>query len=211
MYKGQGQPMDISAGWTKRLLECRHCKKQGYHISKNCCPNCHSKHPGWWCNLKPPPRRPFTTCTLDLIDFSKITDKEREQLAGFHRSKVDATLSSLSQDSYIHNSCQTCPEALYKKNTFSSHAQESSIKTDKQKTTIEEVEDEESTPLGHFQKQPKEEKPKPFSSLWVLSQLRRLAAEAGIGTLKQWVHDQKQWEVDRHIVKLLLNIPTMRP
>ena len=101
------------------------------------------------------------------------------------------------QDSYAHISCQTCPEALYNRNTTFSHAQESSIKTEtgtKKKTTMEEVEDEESTPSGHFQKQPHQEqkKPEPFSSLWILSWLRDLATEAGIGTLKQWVHDQKQ-------------------
>ena len=26
--------------------------------------------------------------------------------------------------------------------------------------------------------------------------------------LKQWVHDQKQWEVNKDLVQLLLNIPT---
>ena len=59
---------------------------------------------------------------------------------------------------------------------------------------IEEVEDEESTPSGHFQEQPHQEqkRPEPFSSLWILSQLWDLATKAGIGTLKQWVHDQKQ-------------------
>ena len=105
--------------------------------------------------------------------------------------------SSPGQDSYAHVSCQTCPEALYNRNTTFSHAQESSVKTEtgtKWKTTIKEVEDEESTPLGYFQKQSHQEqrKPEPFSSLWILSRLRDLAAEAGIGTLKQWIHDQKQ-------------------
>ena len=98
-------------------------------------------------------------------------------------------------------------------NTSVSHAQESSVKTEtgtKRKTTIKEVEDEESTPPGHFQEQPHQEQkmPEPFSSLWILSRLWDLAAEAGIGTLKQWVHDQKQWEVNKDLVQLLLNIPT---
>ena len=108
------------------------------------------------------------------------------------------------QDSYVHVSCQTCSKALYNRNTSFSHAQESSVKTGtKWKTTIEEVED----PSGHFQEQPHQEqkKPEPFLSLWVLSDL---AAEAGIGTLKQWVHDQKQQEVDKNLIQLLLNIPT---
>ena len=80
-------------------------------------------------------------------------------------SKEDAPSSSPSQDSYAHTSCQTCPEALYNRNTSFSPAQESSVKTEtntQQKTTIEEVEDEESTPLGHFQ-EPK--RPEPFSSI----------------------------------------------
>ena len=106
-----------------------------------------------------------------------------------------------------------CPKALYNRNTTFSHAQESSVKTKtdtKRKTIIEEVKDEESTPLGHFQKQPHQEqkKPEPCSSLWILSWLQDLAAEAGIGTLKQWVHDQKQREVNKDLVQLLLNIPT---
>ena len=43
---------------------------------------------------------------------------------------------------------------------------------------------------------------------WVLSQLQDLAAEAGIGILKQWTHNQKQWEATKDLVQLLLNIPT---
>ena len=94
-----------------------------------------------------------------------------------------------------------------------SHAQESSVKTEtgtKWKTTIEEVKGEESTSLGHFQEQPHQEQKKlePLSSLLVLSQLQDLATEAGIGTLKQWVHEQKQQEVNKHLIRLLLNIPT---
>ena len=57
-------------------------------------------------------------------------------------SKEDTSLSSPSQDSYAHVSCQTCPEALYNSNTTFSHAQKSSVKTEtgtKRKTTIEEV------------------------------------------------------------------------
>ena len=75
---------------------------------------------------------------------------------------------------------------------------------------IKEVKNEESTPSGHFQEQPHQEqkRPEPFSSLWILSQLWDLAAEAGIGTLKQWVHDQKQQEMNKDLVQLLLNIPT---
>ena len=121
-----------------------------------------------------------------------------EESCGFlNGSKEDASLSSPGQDSYAHLSCQTCPEALYNRNTTFSHAQESSVKTEtgtKWKTTIKEVKDEESTPSGHFQKQTHQEqkRPEPFSSLWILSRLQDLAAEAGIGTLKQWVHDQKQ-------------------
>ena len=136
-----------------------------------------------------------------------------EESCGFlNGSEEDTSLSSPSQDSYAHVSCQTCPETLYNRNTTFSHAQESSVKTEtgtKWKTTIEEVEDEESTPLGHFQKQPHQEqkRPEPFSSLWIL---RDLAAEAGIGTLKQWVHDQKQQEVNKDLVQLLLNIPTTK-
>ena len=123
------------------------------------------------------------------------------------------SLSSPGQDSYAHVSCQTCPEALYNRNTSFSHAQESSIKTEtgtKWKTTIEEVEDEESTPSGHFQEQPHQEqkRPEPFSSLWVLTRLRELATEAGIGMLKQWVHSQKQREVNKNLIQLLLNVPT---
>ena len=68
----------------------------------------------------------------------------------------------------------------------------SKLKHTKWKTTIEEVEDKESTPSGHFQPHQEQKKPEPFSSLWILLRLRDLAAEAGIGTLKQWVHDQKQ-------------------
>ena len=118
--------------------------------------------------------------------------------------------SSPGQDSYAHVSCQTCPKALYNRNTTFSHAQESSVKTEtgtKWKTTIEEVEDEESTPSSHFQEQLHQEqkRPEPFSSL---SRLQDLAAEAGIGTLRQWVHDQKQQEVNKNLVQLLLNIPT---
>ena len=100
-----------------------------------------------------------------------------EESCGFLKgSEEDVSLSFPSQDSYAHISCQTCPMALYNRNTTFSHAQESSIKTEtgtKRKTTIEEVEDEESTPLGHFQKQPHQEqkRPEPFSSLWILSQL----------------------------------------
>ena len=123
------------------------------------------------------------------------------------------SLSSPGQDSYAHVSCRTCPEALYNKNTSFSPARESSVKTEtgtKWKTTIEEVKDKESTPSGHFQEQPRQEqkRPEPFSSLWILSQLQDLATEAGIGTLKQWVHDQKQQEVNKDLVQLLLKIPT---
>ena len=105
-------------------------------------------------------------------------------------SEEDTSSSSPSQDSYAHVFCQTCPEALYNSNTTFSHAQKSSVKTEtgiKRKTTIKEVEDEESTPSGHFQEQPhqKQKRPEPFLSLWILSQLRDLAAEAGIGMLKQ--------------------------
>ena len=89
-------------------------------------------------------------------------------------------------------------------------SQESSVKTEtgtKWKTTIEEVKDEESTSSGHFQPY-QEQRTEPFSSLWILSRLRDLAAEARIGTLKQWVHNQKQREVNKDLVQLLLNIPT---
>ena len=96
--------------------------------------------------------------------------------------------SSPGQDSHAHVSCQTCPEALYNRNTSFSHAQESSVKTGtKWKTTIE-VKDEESTSSGHFQPHQEQKRTEPFSSLWILSRLRDLATEAGIGTLKQWVH-----------------------
>ena len=123
------------------------------------------------------------------------------------------TSPSPSQDSDAHVSCQTCPKALYNRNTSFSHAQESSVKTETntwRKTTIKEVEDEESTSSGHFQEQTHQEqkRPEPFSSLWVLSRLRELATEAGTGTLKQWVHDQKQREVNKDLIQLLLNIPT---
>ena len=102
---------------------------------------------------------------------------------------------------------------MYNRNTTFSQAQESSVKTEtgtKRKTTIEEVEDEESTPSGHLQEQPHQEqkRPEPFSSLWILSRLQDLAAKAGIGMLKQWVYDQKQQEVNKDLVQLLLNIPT---
>ena len=84
----------------------------------------------------------------------------------------------------------------------------SKLKHTKWKTTIKEVEDKELTPSGHFQPHQEQKKPEPFSSLWILLRLRDLATEAGIGTLKQWVHDQKQREVNKDLIQLLLNIPT---
>ena len=139
-------------------------------------------------------------------------ERRAEKSCGFlNGSEEDTSLSSPSQDSYAHVSCQTCPKALYNRNTSFSHAQESSVKTEtgtKWKTTIEEVKDEESTPSGHFQPHQEQKRTEPFSSLWILSRLQDLAAEAGIGTLKQWVHNQKQREVNKDLVQLLLNIPT---
>ena len=71
------------------------------------------------------------------------TEGAAEEGCGFlNGSEEGASLSSLGQDSYAHISCQTCPEALYNRNTSFSHAQESSVKTEtgtKRKTTIEEV------------------------------------------------------------------------
>ena len=71
---------------------------------------------------------------------------------------------------FLVRHAQTCPKALYNMNTSFSHAQESSVKTEtgtKWKTMIEEIKDEESTPLGHFQEQPHQEqmRPESFSSL----------------------------------------------
>ena len=64
--------------------------------------------------------------------------------------------------------------------------------------------------LWQLQQEPrqKQKRPEPFSSLWILSRLQDLAAKAGIGMLRQWVHDQKQREVNKDLVQLLLNIPT---
>ena len=86
-YSGQGQPMDI--GRTQTQKTCNHCGKLGYHISRECkgeCQHCHQRHPRQWCNTQLPPCRPFTSCTLDMLDFSSITEEEKEQLkkaAGF--------------------------------------------------------------------------------------------------------------------------------
>ena len=111
-------------------------------------------------------------------------------------------LSSPGQD---FHSCQTCPEALYNKNTSFSHAHEPSVKMEtgtKWKTMINKVKDEESTSSGHFQEQSHQEqkKPEPLSLLWVLSQLWNLAAKVGIRALKQWVHNKKQQEANKHLV-----------
>ena len=52
------------------------------------------------------------------------------------------------------------------------------------------------------------EKPKPFSALWVLSRLKNLAAEAGIGILRTWVHKHKQAEATSEKIKELLQMTT---
>ena len=136
-------------------------------------------------------------------------------------------------DSSVGTTCNERSEkrVLYYKNILVPHLQESSVeKTENEspransvprKTTIKEVEDEESYSSGHFQTTETEDpikepipdkskaaknspqpakKPKPFSALWVLTRLQDLAAEAGIGILKQWTHDQKQREATTTLV-----------
>ena len=79
-YGGQGQPMDI--GRTRTQKTCN-------HISRECkgeCQHCHRRHPGRWCNTQPPPKRPYTTRALEAIDFTNITEEQKEELkkaAGF--------------------------------------------------------------------------------------------------------------------------------
>ena len=86
-YGGQGQPMDI--GRTRTQKKCNHCGKLGYHISRECkgeCEHCYQRHPGRWCNTQPPPKQPYTTCALEAIDFTNITEEQKEELkkaAGF--------------------------------------------------------------------------------------------------------------------------------
>ena len=75
--------MDLSAGWTWQQVTCCHCRKLGYHISRNYkgeCKHCHQRHPRQWCNTQPPPKRPYTSHALDLWDFSNISEEERKQL-----------------------------------------------------------------------------------------------------------------------------------
>ena len=80
-YSRQGQAMDLSRSRTQ--VACRHCGKLGYHISKNCkgdCKHCHRKHPGRWCNIQPPPRRPYNSQYTEMVDFSTMTAEQKEEL-----------------------------------------------------------------------------------------------------------------------------------
>ena len=72
------------------------------------------------------------------------------------------------------------------------------------------------SPLGHrasrlwlyFTSQTRQTKSTGGFTIQIFSRLWDLATKAGIGTLKQWIHDQKQWEVNKDLIQLLLNIPT---
>ena len=80
-YGGQGQPMDLSR--TRNQVTCWHCGKLGYLMSHNCkadCQHCGQKHPGRWCDTQPPPKWPYNSCTLECIDFTNMSEEEKEQL-----------------------------------------------------------------------------------------------------------------------------------
>ena len=76
---GSGIPMDIDRNDGQRP-DCHHCGKIG-HISRNCrsiCQHCKSRHPGARCPQTQP--RYFNRAVFTGLDFSKVTDEDKEEV-----------------------------------------------------------------------------------------------------------------------------------